>query len=506
MVDFNFIFAFLSLAAAIVMMFLLSGKASAVRSLQTSVDNLRRALDEMDEQAKLVVRTDIELNKAQEELDKKITGLFALQRLSRTVSSTLEESQIFKKIDLSYLEDLGFQKAAAVLFSEKEKKFALRLSLGLAEEELEGVRAFLEPNKNALYQIIQTEKALSSVNGGAVNGGAVYGGAAQENLTGEIKKAFGVTSFVVAPILPKEGDGGLLLIGAQKSDSSITEGDEELITILANQVGQAIENARLFEKTWQAHQDLEMRVEERTRELSRALEEVKKISQRKNDFVSNVSHELRTPLTSIKGYASILLSGKLGALPEDVHKRLEKINKHSDELVQFVNDLLDISRIESGRIDLKLSPLNLKNIVDEIADMLAVQFKEKQITFLAELPEGLAEVWADYSQLKRVFINLINNAVKYTPQGTITARATPAPGNLVQVDIQDTGCGIPANAMDKLFTEFYRVDSAMNQDIKGTGLGLALVKHIVEAHKGKIWVQSAAGEGTTFSFTLPAVQ
>jgi len=495
MLDFNFIFALISFTAAIIMMFLLMNKTSTVHSLQTSVENLKRALDEMDEQAKLVVRTDIELNKAQEELDKKIIGLYALQRLSRTISSTLEESQIFKKIDLSYLEDLGFQKATAILFSEREKKFVLRLSLGFPDAELQNIREFLEPHKDALYQLIQTEKALSSLPESA-----------QDGLTRDIKKAFGVNSFVVAPIMPKEGDGGLLLIGAEKTDFSITEGDEELITILANQIGQAIENARLFEKTWQAHQDLEMRVEERTRELSRALEQVKKISQRKNEFVSNVSHELRTPLTSIKGYASILLSGKLGALPEDVHKRLEKINKHSDELVQFVNDLLDISRIESGRIDLKLSPLNLKSIIEEVADILAVQFKEKQITFHAELPATLPEVWADYSQLKRVFINLINNAVKYTPQGTITARVSLAPANSVTVDIQDTGCGIPANAMDKLFTEFYRVDSAMNQEIKGTGLGLALVKHIVEAHKGKIGVESTVGKGTTFSFTLPAVQ
>ena len=308
---------------------------------------------------------------------------------------------------------------------------------------------------------------------------------------------------MLSPILPKEGNKGFLFVGSSDAELIINEGDEELINILANQIGQALENARLFEKTWQAHQELEKRVEERTRELSVALEEVKRISQRKNDFVSNVSHELRTPLTSIKGYASILLSGKLGTIPQEVHKRLEKINKHSDELVSFVNDLLDIARIESGRITLKLAPLNLRSMVEEVADMLAVQMKEKQIAFSLEAEAALPEVAADYGQIKRVCINLINNAIKYTPGGSITVRASHKNAG-VQVDIIDTGCGIPEDAVNNLFVEFYRVDSTINQEVKGTGLGLAMVKQIIEAHKGKIWVKSKAGAGSTFSFTLPA--
>ncbi len=491
MFDVNSLLAFIGLLGVIVMIFPLLSKETKINSLQASVNNLKKTLDEMDEQAKLIVRTDIELNKAQEELDRKITSLYTLQKLSRTISSTLEESQVFKKIELTYLANLGFQKALAFLFDEKEGKFSLRLSLGYEEEEAAKIKAFIDSNKEAYLEFIRNEKAVSSI-------------ATRENPadTKRTKEIFGVISFVFTPILAKEGDLGLLFVGADNPDTTITEGDEELITILANQIGQALENARLFEKTWQAHQDLEKRVEERTRELSKALEEVKKINQRKNDFVSSVSHELRTPLTSIKGYASILLSGKLGALPEDVHKRLEKINKHSDELVQFVNDLLDLSRIESGKVELKLSSLNLKNIVEEVADLLAVQFKEKQIEFSSTSPGDLPEVMADYSQIKRVFINLINNSVKYTPGGKISVHLIKL-SKEIQVDVRDTGCGMPEGAMDKLFTEFYRVDSAMNQEIKGTGLGLALVKNIVAAHKGKIWVKSKVGAGTTFSFTLP---
>ena len=491
MLDFNAILAFLGLLSVIAMTYFLLLKDSKVKSLQASVTNLKKALDEMDEQAKLIVRTDIELNKAQEELDRKITGLYTLQKLSKAISSTLEENQIFKKIEPSHLADLGFQKALALLFDEKENEFLLRLNLGYDEAETAKIKSFIDANKESCFELIHNEKTVSSIN--TRNNPAE---------TEEIKDVFGAASFVFTPIQAKEGYPGLLFVGSENQDTSINEGDEELITILANQIGQALENARLFEKTWLAHQDLEKRVEERTRELSTVLEEVRKINQRKNDFVSNVSHELRTPLTSIKGYASILLSEKLGALPEEVHKRLAKINKHSDELVQFVNDLLDLSRIESGKVELKLTPINLKNVVDEVADLLAVQFKEKQIEFASSSPEDLPEVMADYSQIKRVFINLINNSVKYTPQGKISVRLLKLDGQ-VQVNVQDTGCGIPEQALDKLFTEFYRVDSVMNQEIKGTGLGLALVKNIVTSHKGKIWVESKAGIGTTFSFTLP---
>ena len=159
----------------------------------------------------------------------------------------------------------------------------------------------------------------------------------------KINAIFGARSFVISPILPKEGNKGFLFVGTDNPETLLTEGDEELITVLANQLGQALENARLFEKTWRTQQGLEKKVEERTGELTHLLDEVKKISKRKTDFVSSVSHELRTPLTSIKGYASILLAGKLGEIPPEIKGRLEKINRHSDEPLHIVNNTFYIS-------------------------------------------------------------------------------------------------------------------------------------------------------------------
>jgi len=479
------LFAVISLAIAFAF------KIEKVKQLESSNNKLKKSLEEMDEQAKLVVRTDIELNKTQDELDKKILGLYALQRLSRGISSTLEETQIFLNIHSSYLEDLGFEKAVAFLWDNAEKKFRLTLNLGYNEKEANSIILSLESNKEAYQRLIKQAKTLSTV--------SMHDKTQKEN----INKLFKVSNFVLSPILPKEGNHGFLCVGTESADTLITEGDEELVTILTNEIGQALENAKLFEKTWTAQQQLEKKVEERTKEVSHALEEIKAASQRKTDFISAVSHELRTPLTSIKGYAAILLSEKLGRLPESVKERLEKINRHSDELTHLVNDLLDISRIESGKITMKEEVRDLKDIVEAASDLLAEQLKTKEIRLEVNVPKDAFKIRVDPNQIERVFINLIGNAIKFTPaKGKITVRSSSGDG-FIQTDITDTGIGIPQNALGAIFEEFYRVDNPINQEVKGTGLGLSLVKHIVEAHKGRIWVKSKLQEGSTFSFTLP---
>ncbi|MFA5356908.1 MAG: ATP-binding protein [Candidatus Omnitrophota bacterium] len=480
----------LAAAIAFLVIFLIL-KIDKIKKMQAVVDKLKKSLEEMDEQAKLIVRTDIELNRTQEELDKKITGLYALQRLSRTIATTLEESQIFKTIDSSSFDDLGFEKAFAILWDEKENRFSVRLNIGIPGNEIE---EHINSDKNTYLELMRSGKTFCSI------------ATAQNPLLKEkIARFFKVNSFVISPILPKEGEKGLFFVGTENTDVAINEGDEELITILSNQIGQALENARLFEKTWHAQQELEKKVEERTRELTLALEEVKKINKRKTDFISSVSHELRTPLTSIKGYAAILIEEKLGHLPAAAKERMEKINRHSDELVHMVNDLLDIARIESGRQTMKMEEVRLKDIIYNAADIISIQCKNKDIELLTDIGEDIPSVSADRVQLERVFINLLGNAVKFTPEkGKITIKARSENG-IIRVDIADTGIGIPVDSVSMLFEEFYRVDNDINQQVKGTGLGLSLVKHIVEAHQGKIWVESKPGKGSTFSFTIPAI-
>lgn len=481
-----FVIVTLSLAVVIII------KMENIKNLQTSVKNLQRSLDEMDAQAKLIVRTDMELNKTQEELDKKVVGLYTLQKISQMISSTLEEEQIFLAIDELYLKDLGFEKACIFLWNEKEKKFLFRFNIGYTEEELKSMGSHLDVQHDQYLNLIQNNRTLSSLSI-----------TENQTLIEEIYQVFKVHAFIIAPVLPKERSQGFLFVGTEDREVTITEGDEELATVLANQIGQALENAHLFEEMWNAQQGLEKKVAERTRELKTALEELKVISKRKSDFISAVSHELRTPLTSIKGYASLLLTGKLGNIPDEVRRRLERINRHSDELTHFVNELLDISRIESGKVTMKKEELELGPLLAEVYDLLSVQLKDKQIEFSVHLPQEANIIFSDPGQIRRVFINLISNAIKFTPlKGKITILSHPQEKYL-QIDVTDTGCGIPEESQSAIFEEFYRVDNPINQEQKGSGLGLTLVKHIIEAHGGKIWVKSKVGEGSTFSFTLP---
>ena len=486
------ILGIIGMATIVSLSIVLVSKMEKLRQLQSTADNLKKVLDEMDEQAKLIVRTDMELNKTQEELDKKVAGLYTLQRLARSISTTLDEIQIFKIMEYGYLEDIGFEKAVAFLWDENDKKFYLCLNIGYKAEEIETIKSFINSNQNFYVNMIRAGGTISSISKSM-----------EATLKNKMTQIFKIVSFVISPILPKEGNKGFFFVGTENPDTLINEGDEELITILVNQLGQALENARLFDKTWRSQQGLEKKVEERTKELTLALEEVKKVSKRKTDFISSVSHELRTPLTSIKGYASILLAGKLGNFSDEIRERIDKMNRHSDELVHLVNDLLDISRIESGRVAMKLEPLDLKEIADQVVDLLSLQAKEKQIEVKADIPSNANRVLADRGQIERVLINLVGNALKFTPaKGKITISAAKING-MAQIDITDTGYGIPPEAQEAIFEEFYRVDNPINQQVKGTGLGLTLVKHIIEAHKGKIWVRSRLGSGATFSFTLP---
>ena len=195
-------------------------------------------------------------------------------------------------------------------------------------------------------------------------------------------------------------------------------------------------------------------------------------------------------------------------MPSAVKERLAKINAHSDHLVSLINDLLDIARIESGRQEMKFAAYKIKTIVDNVADLLTPQITAKGITLHLRLAQEIKEIYVDASHAERVLINLLSNAIKFTPQnGTITlAVAATLESGYAVFSVSDTGIGIPASELQKLFSEFFRVDNEINQNVKGTGLGLVLAKNIVQAHRGKIWVQSQVKTGTTFYFTLPSCQ
>lgn len=472
----------------------IGSKHKEIKQLQKSLAGLQKTYNDLDNQAKLIIKTDLELHKAQSELDKKITGLYTLQKISRVLSTTLDENEIFEKISEEYLTELGFDKVISFIMLRKESLLKddldIKLKIGYNENEINEI--FSSGFVEEIFGPVIKQKQITSSLDLKIDPHALD----------SAMQLFKINSFVCAPIYLKEGIVGALFVGSESIYSPITLGDKEFVSILATQIGQSLENAKLFEETWRSHQDLERKVQQRTKELSKALEDIKIVTKRKSDFVSAVSHELRTPLTSIKGYAALLSTGKLGAVSPEVKQRLEKINKHSDDLSHLINNILDISRIESGRVEMKIEDFNLGELLDSLLDLLAPQFKEKQIDFIKELPNTLT-IHADKDQLLRVFINLIGNALKFTPpQGKIIVRAKNI-GEAIQIDVQDTGIGIAEKNLENIFEEFYREDNEINQNVKGTGLGLSLVKYIIEAHKGKIWVNSTLNKGSTFSFTLP---
>jgi two-component system phosphate regulon sensor histidine kinase PhoR len=229
------------------------------------------------------------------------------------------------------------------------------------------------------------------------------------------------------------------------------------------------------------------------------LKELEKI---RRDFVANVSHELRTPLTTIKGYAETLLEG---ALKEEVASQfVQVIKRHSDRLEKIVEDLLILSKIESKEFHLKIESLSVSDLIADVLDFLRELLNKKKISVSAAGISPTLLVYGDRQYLEQVFINILDNAIKYGREGgTITILATERNQREVEISVKDDGIGIPKEDLLRVFERFYRVDKGRSHELGGTGLGLSIVKHIVQAHGGKVWAESQLEEGSTFYFTLP---
>ena len=230
----------------------------------------------------------------------------------------------------------------------------------------------------------------------------------------------------------------------------------------------------------------------------------------KSEFVATVSHELRTPMTSIRGYVDILLMGAAGALTENQIHFLDIIRSNTERLNILVADLLDISRLESGRVMLTPQEVDLRELAQDVIETVQQrsQEEEKAMLFDLDLAENIPTVYADPDRLRQIITNLVENAYHYTPEnGRITLSVAALNGHdTVQVDVHDNGVGIALEDQKQVFERFYRGEDPLVLATPGTGLGLPIVKQLIEMHKGEIWVKSSGerGEGSTFSFTLPA--
>jgi len=459
--------------------------------LERSNKKLQDIVDQLDDQAKIIIKTDLALNKVQEDLDRKIAGLYTLHELSRKLSSTFNIENIFGMINQPFVLKLGFSKLLVTLKDNSTGLMAIKSSAGYSDAETKTIETEFNKINFANFMFKKEKPTLVNRLMESID--------RRWNLLDLLK----VESFLTAPIVAREESIGFIIAGNTSMYGKISENDTELISILTGLIGTAIESAKLYTELFGSHRELERRVAERTKELEKLNEELKNLNKMKSDFISSVSHELRTPLTSIKGYASILMTGKLGDVLPAQKERLEKIDKHSNSLVHLINNLLDIARIESGNIQMEMKDISIKEMLDSIVDIITPQIKEKNISLKINSKTKFDKIKADHSQIERIFLNLLSNAVKFTPEKGTVAVDVEEKDDVIQFSIEDTGIGIPPQDIPKVFQEFFRADNALDQKIKGSGLGLSLVKKIVEAHKGKIWFNSELGKGSRFTFTLP---
>ncbi|MDI6792827.1 MAG: CHASE2 domain-containing protein [bacterium] len=230
---------------------------------------------------------------------------------------------------------------------------------------------------------------------------------------------------------------------------------------------------------------------------------LREIDRTKSEFVSNVSHELRTPLTTIKGSVELLLGGAAGELNEKQRKLLTINANDTERLIRLINDLLDVSKIESGKIELDIRPINILDVIRDSVDRLKTQSAAKDISLAISTPPQLPLIYADFDKIGQVFTNLIDNAVKFTPPtGSVTIQVEDMENELL-CKVIDTGAGIPESDFGKIFDKFQQLKAVTTRRKKGTGLGLSICKGIVEEHHGKIWVESEVEKGSEFVFTLP---
>jgi two-component system phosphate regulon sensor histidine kinase PhoR len=234
--------------------------------------------------------------------------------------------------------------------------------------------------------------------------------------------------------------------------------------------------------------------------LVQDLTRLRRLETVRRDFISNLSHELRTPLASLKALTETLHDGALDDLPA-ARRFIDQIQIEVDALSQMVTELLELSRIESGRLSLDLQPVAPCDLLNSASKRMQLQAERAGLTLRVECADDLPKVRMDMQRLEQVLVNLIHNAVKFTRAGGEVILLAGSDYGLVRFAVRDTGVGIPAEEVSRIFERFYRVDKSRTGS--GTGLGLSIAKHIVEAHRGKIWVESVEGQGSTFYFTIP---
>lgn len=284
---------------------------------------------------------------------------------------------------------------------------------------------------------------------------------------------------------------GVLELERSPDEQGWTEEEVELLHNLGAQLASAVQDARAYELTL------------------KALEEMQEADHLKSQLLANMSHELRTPLNSIIGFSSVILKGIDGPINETQEQDVQQIHNAGQHLLGLINNVLDLSKIEADKMQLTLNRIDLHSIIHEVVEIADALIKQKPVELLVDIPDNIPMIEADSTRVRQVLLNLISNAVKFTDNGQIGIFVRALPTEAVEeilISVVDTGIGITPEDQLKLFQPFSQIQDTASRPGSGTGLGLSICRHLVELHRGRIWVESTPGEGSTFTFTLPINQ
>jgi signal transduction histidine kinase/DNA-binding response OmpR family regulator len=418
-----------------------------------------------------------ETKRAEEALKRKNEYLGAAAEIGRLVTSTLDLNTIFSRTVNLVSERFGYYHAAIFVIEETGFNAILREATGAVGAEMQA-RAHSLP----------------------INNKSVVG---KVTLTGEpviVNDTRQASTFKSNPLLPDTlAEAGIPLrvgnriIGAMDIQSTLvdafTQDDLSVLQILSDQVAIAIDNARSYELSQQA------------------VKEMREIDQIKTQFLANMSHELRTPLNSIIGFSRVILKGIDGPVTDLQHQDLTAIYNSGQHLLGLINDVLDLAKIEAGKMELSFDEINITDIITSVMSTASGLVKDKSIKLVRNIHGDMPTVRADAIRIRQVLLNLLSNAAKFTDEGEIVVDASiqPSPAGLAEIliSVSDTGPGISPDDQEKLFQAFSQVDNSPTRKTGGTGLGLSISQQLIQMHGGRIGVHSELGKGSTFYFTLP---
>jgi signal transduction histidine kinase/putative methionine-R-sulfoxide reductase with GAF domain len=416
-----------------------------------------------------------ELEARTQDLTRSVGELQALGEVGQAISSTLDLRTVLSTIVVRATQLSGTDAGVIYEYDEQREIFVPRATEQLEAEIVETMLATpVRKGEGATGRLAELREPIQVSD--------ILAAPAESRVRGALVRA-GYRALLAVPLV-REGHliGGLTVI--RRATGAFPPETIELLQTFATQSSLAIQNARLFRE-----------IEEKSRQLEAA-------SQHKSEFLANMSHELRTPLNAIIGFSEVLTDRMFGELNEKQEEYLKDIYSSGTHLLSLINDILDLSKIEAGRMELELTDFHLPTALDNALTLVRERAGRRSIILQMSIDERLGEVRADERKIRQVVLNLLSNAIKFTPEGgRIEVAAAPQDGS-VEVSVSDTGVGIAPEDQEAVFEEFRQVGTAEKKS-EGTGLGLTLCRKFIELHGGKIWVKSQLGQGSTFTFTIP---